>query len=88
LHNRNHYTSSNFIDIEHVDFVEELRKRLNILSTSVFLLNDQADKDNPKQDKYLKKINAEVDKIKLLISNYPIPSPYKNSINKIQKFIS
>lgn len=50
--------------------IEELRKRLNIIGTSVFLLKDINDEKDPKQSRYLDKINSEMEKIRCLISTY------------------
>ena len=56
---------------EYSSLVEELRIRLNIINTSVFLLEDNSNKTNPKQNKYLNKIKAEMDKIRILIASHP-----------------
>ena len=60
--------------------VEELRVRLNILSTSVFLLRDSFHGSNsPNQNRYFDKINSEMNKIKSLISNNPKEIDFKQS---------
>ncbi len=51
-------------------FIEELRIRLNILGTSIFLLSESTNSDDPKQNKYLNKINSEMAKIRTLISSH------------------
>jgi len=63
--------------------VEELRVRLNILSTSVFLLKDSFKGNNsPNQNRYFAKINDEMNKIKTLISNNPEEVNFNQQINK------
>ena len=63
--------------------VEELRVRLNILSTSVFLLKDSFNGQNsPNQIRYFDKINDEMDKIKALISCHPKEVDFNLPINK------
>ena len=60
--------------------VEELRVRLNILSTSIFLLRDSFHGDNsPNQNRYFDKINSEMNKIKNLISNNPKEIDFKQT---------
>jgi hypothetical protein len=51
--------------------IEELRTRLNVLSTSLFLLHESTKLEDPKLIRYLKNVNAEMEKIRQLISNYP-----------------
>lgn len=63
--------------------VEELRVRLNILSTSVFLLKDSFKGYNsPNQLRYFEKINDEMNKIKTLISNNPKEVNFKHPVYK------
>jgi hypothetical protein len=63
--------------------VEELRVRLNILSTSVFLLKDSFKGYNsPNQSRYFDKINDEMNKIKTLISNHPEEINFKQPNTK------
>lgn len=63
--------------------VEELRVRLNILSTSVFLLRDSFNGNNsPNQNRYFDKINSEMTKIKSLISCHPKHIDFKQTMNK------
>jgi hypothetical protein len=65
------------------ELIEELRVRLNILSTSVFLLKDSYKGNNsPNQNRYFEKINEEMNKIKTLISNHPREINYKHSLTK------
>jgi hypothetical protein len=63
--------------------IEELRVRLNILSTSVFLLKDSfSDNNSPNQNRYFEKINSEMNKIKNLISNHPKEISFKQTSKK------
>ncbi len=63
--------------------IEELRVRLNILSTSVFLLKDSIKGYNsPNQTRYFDKINDEMNKIKILISSNPKEVNFKHTANK------
>ncbi len=57
--------------IEYDSMIEELRKRLNVLSTSLFLLDETSKPTDPKLNRYLKNINREMEKIRQIISNYP-----------------
>jgi hypothetical protein len=56
---------------EYNDLIEELRTRLNILNTSLFLLYNSFNVEDPKLGRYLKKINKEMEKIRQLILKYP-----------------
>ncbi len=56
---------------EYDSMIEELRKRLNVLSTSLFLLDETSKPNDPKLTRYLKNINREMEKIRQIISNYP-----------------
>jgi len=51
--------------------IEELRTRLNVLSTSLFLLHESTKFEDPKLKRYLKNVNEEMERIRQLISNYP-----------------
>jgi hypothetical protein len=51
--------------------IEELRTRLNVLSTSLFLLHETTNTDNPKTKRYLNSVNQEMEKIRTIISKYP-----------------
>ncbi len=57
--------------IEYDEMIEELRKRLNVLSTSIFLLHESSKPEDPKLKRYLMNINREMEKIRQIISNYP-----------------
>jgi signal transduction histidine kinase len=57
--------------LEYDILIEELRTRLNVLSTSLFLLHESSQGDNPKMKRYLDNINREMEKIRQLISKYP-----------------
>lgn len=57
--------------VEYDSMIEELRKRLNVLSTSLFLLDETSKPNDPKLQRYLKNINREMEKIRQIISNYP-----------------
>ena len=57
--------------LEYDILIEELRTRLNVLSTSLFLLHESSKDDNPKMKRYLDNINREMEKIRQLISKYP-----------------
>ena len=57
--------------VEYDSMIEELRKRLNVLSTSLFLLDETSKPNDPKLQRYLKNINREMEKIRQIISSYP-----------------
>jgi hypothetical protein len=57
--------------VEYNLMIEELRKRLNVLSTSLFLLDETSKPNDPKLQRYLKNINREMEKIRQIISSYP-----------------
>jgi hypothetical protein len=57
--------------LEYDSMIEELRTRLNILSTSLFLLHESSKSEDPKKIRYLKNINKEMEKIRQIISRYP-----------------
>jgi hypothetical protein len=63
--------------IEYDSMIEELRTRLNVLSTSLFLLHESSKSEDPKLIRYLKQINNEMEKIRQIVSRYP-----KNLTNK------
>lgn len=65
---------------DYSSLVEELRIRLDIINTSVFLLEDNSTKNNPKQNKYLNKIKAEMDKIRILITSHPKDQNFNQSV--------
>ena len=62
---------ANSLLVEYDSMIEELRKRLNVLSTSLFLLDESSKPNDPKLQRYLKNINREMEKIRQIISNYP-----------------
>ena len=51
--------------------LEVLRTRLNVLNTSVFLLEDNLSEQDKKTSHYIGKINAELDRIRHLINQAP-----------------
>jgi len=57
--------------VEYDSMIEELRTRLNVLSTSLFLLHESSKSDDPKLQRYLNQINTEMEKIRQIISRYP-----------------
>ena len=56
---------------EYEHLLENLRTRLNVLNTSIFLLEDNLAEKSGKTDKYLKRINTELKRIRKLILNFP-----------------
>jgi uncharacterized protein YfkK (UPF0435 family) len=57
--------------LEYDSMIEELRTRLNVLNTSLFLLHESTKSDDPNLIRYLKQINKEMEKIRQIISKYP-----------------
>jgi signal transduction histidine kinase len=57
--------------LEYDSMIEELRTRLNVLSTSLFLLDESSKPTDPKLKRYLSNINREMEKIRQIISQYP-----------------
>ena len=53
------------------DLLENLRTRLNVLNTSIFLLEDNLADKSDKTDKYLKRINSELKRIRKMVINFP-----------------
>ena len=51
--------------------IEELRTRLNVLSTSLFLLHESTSTEDPKTRRYLNSVNQEMERIRNIISKYP-----------------
>jgi signal transduction histidine kinase len=51
--------------------IEELRTRLNVLSTSLFLLHESTSTEDPKTKRYLNSVNQEMERIRNIISKYP-----------------
>jgi len=60
--------------------LEHLRTRLNVLNTSIFLLEDNLEAKNTKTYKYLKRINTELKRIRELIIEFPEETQHKGSI--------
>ena len=56
---------------EYDSMIEELRTRLNVLSTSLFLLHESTSSENPKAKRYLNSVNQEMERIRNIISKYP-----------------
>ena len=56
---------------EYNRMIEELRTRLNVLSTSLFLLHESTNTDDPKAKRYLNSVNQEMERIRNIISQYP-----------------
>jgi signal transduction histidine kinase len=56
---------------EYDRMIEELRTRLNVLSTSLFLLHESSNTDDPKAKRYLNSVNQEMERIRNIISQYP-----------------
>ena len=56
---------------EYNTMIEELRTRLNVLSTSLFLLHETTQTEDPKAKRYLNSVNQEMERIRLIISQYP-----------------
>lgn len=67
------YAGGNSDDIinEYNVMIEELRTRLNVLSTSLFLLHETTSTENPKARRYLNSVNQEMERIRNIISKYP-----------------
>jgi len=59
---------------EYDRMIEELRARLNVLSTSLFLLHESTDTVDPKAKRYLNSVNQQMERIRNIISQYPINS--------------
>lgn len=57
--------------LEYNQMIEELRSRLNVLSTSLFLLSDFTNNEDPKISRYILKINSEMETIRQIITEYP-----------------
>jgi len=51
--------------------IEELRTRLNVLSTSLYLLHESTTTEDPKSRRYLNSVNQEMERIRNIISKYP-----------------
>jgi len=53
------------------ELLENLRTRLSVLNTSVFLLEETLEISDEKTNEYLHKINSELERIRQLIINVP-----------------
>ena len=69
----NGYSGDDENDIirEYDSMIEELRTRLNVLSTSLFLLHESTSTEDPKTKRYLNSVNQEMERIRTIISKYP-----------------
>jgi len=67
------YSGGNVNEIieEYNVMIEELRTRLNVLSTSLFLLHESTNTEDPKARRYLNSVNQEMERIRNIISKYP-----------------
>jgi len=57
--------------IEYKLLLENLRARLNVLNTSIFLLENNITQKNEKTNKYINQINKEINRIRDLIIDVP-----------------
>ncbi len=53
------------------ELLELLRTRLSVLNTSIFLLEENLDVNDPKANEYLAKINKELERIRQIIIDIP-----------------
>lgn len=56
---------------EYKDLLENLRSRLNVLNTSIFLLEDNMPDSSFRTNKYLKQINREITRIREMLIEIP-----------------
>ena len=56
---------------EYKELLENLRSRLNVLNTSIFLLEENIPNSNFRTNKYIKQINREIKRIRDMILEYP-----------------
>ncbi len=56
---------------EYKELLENLRSRLNVLNTSIFLLEENIPNSNFRTNKYIKQINREIKRIREMILEYP-----------------
>lgn len=56
---------------EYKDLLENLRARLNVLNTSIFLLEENIPNSNFRTTKYIKQINREIKRIREMIIENP-----------------
>lgn len=59
-------------DDQYLKLLELLRARLNVLNASVFLLEDNLADSDYKTSCYIKRINAELERIRTLIIESPM----------------
>ncbi len=57
--------------MEYQLLLENLRSRLNVLNTSIFLLENNIDLLDEKTHKYISQINKELERIRKLINEVP-----------------
>jgi hypothetical protein len=65
-------------DSEYKILLENLRSRLNVLNTSIFLLEENIPDSNAVSNKYIKKINSEIKRIREMIIDFPEGGPEKD----------
>ncbi len=56
---------------EYKELLENLRSRLNVLNTSIFLLEENIPNSNFRTNKYIKQINREIKRIREMILEHP-----------------
>jgi hypothetical protein len=59
------------VNLEEQNLIEILRTRMNVLNTSVFLLTEKIIGADKKTNEYIKKINAELEHIRSIITKFP-----------------
>lgn len=59
------------LNLEEKHLIEILRTRMNVLNTSVFLLTEKINGTDKKTNKYIKKINTELEHIRSIITKFP-----------------
>ena len=57
--------------LRYEELLELLRTRLSVLNTSVFLLEENLNINDPKTNEYLEKINNELERIRKIIIEIP-----------------
>ncbi|HHE56099.1 MAG TPA: hypothetical protein ENL21_09970 [Caldithrix abyssi] len=57
--------------LRYEELLELLRTRLSVLNTSVFLLEENLNINDPKTNEYLEKINDELERIRKIIIEIP-----------------
>ena len=56
---------------EYKDLLENLRGRLSVLNTSIFLLEENMPESSFRTNKYLKQINREISRIREMLIDMP-----------------